>query len=143
MFIAFLSVLFSCAEMKQKENDGEGLTIDFQDLRSVKSSDIVAERSFIKLETSAESLIGKINQIEIVDDCIYILDEEKTNSIFVFSMQGQLLQKLSAKGNGPGEFAMPYSFKNPRSPGNSFCSCWLIASIAPLPQKPSREFLET
>ena len=110
VFTILICIFYGCADIKQKDNS-DGMTIDFGNLKSVKSSDIIAEHTYIKLESSDSSLLGSVNQIEISGDRIYILDRDKTNSIFVFSMQGKFVQKLEAKGNGPGEFIAPQSFK--------------------------------
>lgn len=89
----------------------EGMTIDFGNPRNVKFSDMIGEHTFIPLESSDSSLVGTIGQIEIFEDRIYLLDNEKTNAILVFSLQGKFLTKLEARGNGPGEFISPHAFK--------------------------------
>lgn len=110
-FIILTYALYGCTDIKQKDNCSGGTTIDFKNPQSIRSSDIIAEHTYIKLETSDSSLLGSVNQIEILNDRIYILDKNKTNSIFIFSTQGEFIKKLEANGNGPGEFITPQSFK--------------------------------
>ena len=112
MFITLVSVLYGCTNTNQKYNFGNGvITVDFKDPQNIKSSDIITKHTYIKLETSDSSLFGSVNQIEILNDRIYILDKNKTNSIFIFSIQGEFIKRLGANGNGPGEFIAPQSFK--------------------------------
>ena len=112
VFITLVSVLYGCTNTNQKYNFGNGvITVDFKDPQNIKSSDIITKHTYIKLETSDSSLFGSVNQIEILNDRIYILDKNKTNSIFIFSIQGEFIKRLGANGNGPGEFIAPQSFK--------------------------------
>lgn len=112
VFITLVSVLYGCTNTNQKDNFGNGvITVDFKDPQNIKSSDIITKHTYIKLETSDSSLFGSVNQIEILNDRIYILDKNKTNSIFIFSIQGEFIKRLGANGNGPGEFIAPQSFK--------------------------------
>lgn len=111
VFTILTYALYGCTDIKQKDNCNGGITIDFKNPQSIRSSDIITEHTYIKLETSDSSLLGSVNQIEILNDRIYILDKNKTNSIFIFSIQGEFIKKLEANGNGPGEFITPQSFK--------------------------------
>lgn len=101
--IILFSFLFSCTQKK------EGV-IDFGSEKSVKASALISCKKYIQLETTSESLVGQIEQIEILDDKIYIMDACKSKSLFVFSRDGKYLNKIEAKGDGPGEFVAPHSF---------------------------------
>lgn len=111
VFNILIYILYGCTDIKPKDNCSDSTVIDFKNPQSIRSSDIITEHTYIKLETSDNSLLGSIDQIEILHDRIYILDNNKTNSIFIFSIQGKFIKKLEAKGNGPGEFISPLSFK--------------------------------
>ncbi len=95
----------------QKKKQQEAITIDFKNPQAIKSSEIIADRSFIKLETVDESLFGNIKQIEIFNDHIYIMDIEHAKALLVYTMDGKFVKKLAIKGVGPGEFLYPHSFK--------------------------------
>lgn len=92
------------------DRNTDKLTIDFGDLKSVKSMDLISDYSYVLLETSDNSLFGSISQIEVFDDKIYILDNRKTNSLYVFTMEGKYVTSIKSKGDGPGEFISPHSF---------------------------------
>jgi len=64
---------------------------------------------FIPLETSVQSLIGYINQIEIIDNKFFILDERSVR-LKVFDHNGKFLYDVGRKGRGPGEYIAPMSF---------------------------------
>lgn len=109
LLLLFTIILCDCNHSNIPNNNGK--YIDFKELKKRKSTDIISEKSYIKLESSDSSLIGSINQIEIFKDRIYILDRDKTNSLFIFSIEGKFIMKLDGEGNGPGEFITPHSFK--------------------------------
>lgn len=109
LFIAIVFFLSGCTH-SNKDVSAVGVPIDFKDLKQVKASELISECDYIKLESSDASLFGAASQIEIYKNRIYILDRDKTNSLFVFSIEGKYLTKLEAKGNGPGEFMSPHLF---------------------------------
>ncbi len=111
IFSMLILFLYGCTNSGQEKRHTEGIVIDFKNPEKIKSSEIITEYEYIKLETLDDALLGAINKIEIYNDRIYILDTYKANSIFVFSMQGKFIAKLEAGGNGPGQFISPHSFK--------------------------------
>lgn len=64
----------------------------------------------IVLETTPESTIGTIDKLIVRENKIYILDKEITKSLFVFSIEGKFLYKISSAGRGPGEYMFPDDF---------------------------------
>jgi len=113
-YIAIVAVCVFIAQCKsplKKVEDIKSLrTIDFGKIVKIKTSEIISNFTFIHLETTENSLIGNINQIEIYNDNIYILDKNITNSLYIFSNCGKFLNKIKNQGNGPGEFISPSSF---------------------------------
>lgn len=51
---------------------------------------------------SSEVLVGAIKEVQLVDDCIYILDGEP--KITVFNLDGSLRFQIAQRGNGPEDF---------------------------------------
>ena len=76
------------------------LSIKGYDLKDLIDSTV----TIIPLETNDQSLISAIEKIEIVDNCIYILDR-LAQSIYIYNMEGKYIDKLSRRGQGPGEYA--------------------------------------
>ena len=79
------------------------------DLDGVKETSIPFSAYFkspktIILETNENCLIGHIFDLQVFDECIYVLDTQIANSLFVFDMSGQFLKKIGSLGQGPGEY---------------------------------------
>ncbi|MDR2471952.1 MAG: 6-bladed beta-propeller, partial [Tannerella sp.] len=58
---------------------------------------------FVKLESTDESLIGKIDKLEVFENRIYVMDMQ-TSSLFVFDDNGKYLFKINDVGQGPKEY---------------------------------------
>lgn len=107
--VSLLSLLLACTENGQSGKE-DSTNIYFGKLSEVKISDCIHITRFLPLETTDTSLIGRIDQLEVVGDRIILLDSP-SNSIFAFSAKdGKFLFRLSGGGNGPGEFLSPHSF---------------------------------
>lgn len=74
------------------------------------SSNIVTDVSYVKLETTAESLIGEVSKIIVQDDRIFIMDSFVSNNLFVFSINGKFIAKIKNFGEGPNEIKQVYDF---------------------------------
>lgn len=61
-------------------------------------SDIFDEVHYIPLETNAESLLGDVSQLEILNGYYVILDHDK-NAIFIFTTEGKYHAKIKGKPN--------------------------------------------
>jgi hypothetical protein len=59
--------------------------------------------SFVKLETTKESLIGFTSKLIISNDLIFVLDNRIAKALFVFNKDGKFLYKIRNIGKGPGE----------------------------------------
>ena len=58
----------------------------------------------IPLETNDDCLIGKIDKLEVKNERIFVTDF-MSKSVYEFDMNGKYLSKVSAFGQGPGEYA--------------------------------------
>lgn len=67
-------------------------------------SQLVDSISFVALETTNQSLIGRITKLRFKDSRIYVLDKHQSNCLFVFGTDGHYLFKIDESGKGPGEF---------------------------------------
>ncbi len=63
----------------------------------------------VHLETTDESLITEITQVEIFDEQIYIFDH-KLSKVSIFSSDGKFLGTVGKRGNGPEEYVSISSF---------------------------------
>ncbi|QEC52465.1 6-bladed beta-propeller protein [Anseongella ginsenosidimutans] len=88
-------------------SDSESLykvSIDIDTLveRHISLSSVMKDSKLIKLETSDECMLGRVQSVQIFDEKLFIGDAEGT--VLAFDMDGQFLFKLGNKGKGPGEY---------------------------------------
>ena len=60
--------------------------------------------AYIPLETTDECEIGRISRV-LYHNGKYIVVDELTNTVFIFTEDGRYYSKIQAAGNGPGEYA--------------------------------------
>lgn len=74
--------------------DAQAITLRLDPLDSSggTASKIFDEVNCIPLETTKESLFGKIDRLEVIDKCLIILDDN-TNSILIFDKKGKFHAK--------------------------------------------------
>lgn len=109
LFICFLLItLFSCKKEKQA---GNCLIQNFE-LKGevVESIDQLFgnKGKYTTLETTDESLVGKIGKIVKRGGFFFILSEEK--EILQFDEDGKFVSSLNKRGAGPGEYTMITDF---------------------------------
>lgn len=105
--VSLMLFLMGCNDPKGA-NVG-GCVVDFGKLELVEATQLISACSYVALESSENSLLGNIRQMEISGNYVYILDD-KMNTFNVFSMDGKFIKKLEGRGDGPGEFISPHSF---------------------------------
>lgn len=115
--ILLLSVLlaFSCDDSlrssdKVQLNSTEVENIDVPFPTTTDWSSIVKPVKDIQLETTEESLIGRIDKFQVFKDRIYVLDIRIAKSIFIFDLDGNYIDKIDKVGEGEGEFYLPFDF---------------------------------
>lgn len=72
-------------------------------LPEIKASELIADYKYIPLETKSESFMGQLHNVIFYENYIYVHDIE-SNMICIFDKDGQYLNKVGVKGDGPGEF---------------------------------------
>ncbi|MVM33413.1 6-bladed beta-propeller [Spirosoma sp. HMF4905] len=96
---------------KLSETSIKATTIDvFSDMDSeIIIDSLIKEIDVVHLETNKKCLIGKINDIKIADNKIYILDKSINKAVYIFDRKGKFIKKIFATGAGPLEFLKPFS----------------------------------
>ncbi len=116
--IAFQMLLTNCntrnsdrTNNSETKNDFIEINIDELDLKdSVLFSTFFSGVKVIPLETNKNCLIGRIEDIVIENDTLYVLDRLNAKSLFVFDFEGNFIRKIGNTGKGPGEYVRPQSF---------------------------------
>lgn len=93
-------------KLKTINIEAENITNENIKSNKIRYANIISSKSvdYIPLETTKNSLIGKIDKILLIKDRIYILDKKNSKGVFVFNKQGGFLFKIQNQGKGPGEF---------------------------------------
>lgn len=107
-FIFTLLLCFLGCKEKPKEFDIPSFDL-MSNLQKAKLSDFVDSVQYIPLETNDSSLIGSISRVIATSHYIFIGDRV-TNSVLVFSKQGEFLNKIYRQGRGPEEYVRLYDF---------------------------------
>lgn len=116
--LLLFSILFiisvSCSDPKSKDDsvsvqDISETVIHFDNVNNNPelSKLIKSPPKFVFLETSENSLIGKIDKVIVHEKLIFILDSFIAESVLVFDIEGKFIQRLSSKGEGPSQYKMP------------------------------------
>jgi hypothetical protein len=86
-------------------------------LKNVKLSDFITDVRIVPLETTSESLIGQLDQIDFSNGDIVVLDYRKARAVYRFSKDGKFLNQIAQRGQGPGEHsALGDISVNPNNP---------------------------
>jgi len=70
-------------------------------LQDTFSNHIKIEK-LVRLENHPEALMGIITRIDCIDNHIFILKQDQSQELLVFSADGKFLRKICNKGKGPG-----------------------------------------
>lgn len=121
--IVFLLILLNSCQTRKEVNVSVKLSpltqnkdIFIADLDSVECKKKIALSSifkkvhYIPLETNEHSLIGRINQLWLQGDTIFILDLSVSKTVQIFAADGKYLGMVGGKGTGPGEYLKPTDF---------------------------------
>ena len=92
------------------KNDYQLIEVDAKSRNITILENIISDLDFIQLETLNECLIGKIENIELYNDKIFVLDNV-CDAIFIFDINGKFLNSINKKGKGPGEYSTINNFR--------------------------------
>jgi hypothetical protein len=107
----FILVLFIGYSQKPKQDIGvKSYPVDPRKVEKIVASVIFDSIVYVPLESPDEALVGNnIAKMEIVNSLLYILDKQ-TNTIWCFNQKGKYINKISKKGQGPGEYTSIFDF---------------------------------
>ena len=107
---SYICILFASCSDKQQQTEKfmnrTCYTIDLDGSKeiSIPYSSIFKNARTIILEFEEDCMIGRIDELQVFDECFYILDRFYAKSLFVFDMEGKFLRKIGSLGQGPGEY---------------------------------------
>lgn len=103
IIVVFIILFVACSD---KEYSAKKIEFDISN--NLVEGDLLVD-SVVYLETIDESLLSEVSILKYMKGNIYILDKDKSKSLFVFDENGKFLKK-TAKGKGPGECLTPFDF---------------------------------
>ena len=109
--IVFISLLTACATTQTIHQILEITKDNVTSTDGLNLTNYVDSCCFATLETTQNSLIGKIEDMQFSDNKIFVFNSVFGNSeILVFDKTGHFLNKIGTKGNGPNEYLSIRSF---------------------------------
>ena len=114
-----LSILIFGCSKEDSKNQVEVINIPQRNDR-VKIQEISSKITSIQLETSSDSYLGRIDEVKIINDHLFILDDLK--KISIFDLDGKFKSRLAPIGDGPGELGVIYSICEDRDFGKIYVS---------------------
>lgn len=108
LFLFLFTLSISCSKDKSQNDLQPDLLNEAKD--SLGYSLFVDSLEYINLEATDSCLIGRIKDIVINRDHLFIFDEQQ-QTIWIFDRKGKYLNKISRKGDEPGEYARISQFE--------------------------------
>ncbi len=107
----FLTFCFvSCTTKNGYVDDRNCINIPIVNIEELKLggySEIFDSVRIVNLESSDQSLIGRIDKLQFCDNKIFILDQVQSKTVLVFDIYGKFIHKIGMLGKGPGEYDEP------------------------------------
>ena len=100
-FIIVVVVLFSSC--RKSVSEIPAILIDISHDSEAYLSEIAEEVDMVKLETTENSLIKEIRDVEILNDH-YFIYHDVYSEVLMFDLNGQFIKKVGQIGRGPGEY---------------------------------------
>lgn len=94
--LLILSTIFFVANAQEDHIDvskTQTLRLDPRSTRGITVSQLFDEVKFVPLETTPESLFGKISRLEVANNC-YIISDQDTHCILLFNLNGSFKTKI-------------------------------------------------
>lgn len=104
-----LLMLCSIAGCSTKQaGDDSTIVVNLKDVtqKDALLSDIVDSITYLSLETSDTSLLGKVKDVVWLDSLFVLLDS-KASRVLVFGIDGKFKREIGRSGMGPGEYLEP------------------------------------
>lgn len=105
LLLLTLGVLNTSGQNKGGAATGDHYVINLDRARKTEKmtySSLFSKAGIIVLEDTDESLLGRIDKIEFLDNNLYVLEENR--GLFMFNKQGKFIKMIGSKGGGPGEY---------------------------------------
>ena len=101
--LILLLFIGSCQSVRKEAHTSNVETINIEKPISLSIEELIEDFDTIRLEASDHSLLSNIRHIRIMNDKLYVTDKTES-SVFIFTMDGKYISKISDQGQGPKEY---------------------------------------
>ena len=111
-YVCWLMGIFFCLSCTEKQKNDSAFAPDLlnEAKESVRYSQFVDSLEYLPLETSDKCLIGKIKDVYIGKECVFVFDD-RMQTVWIFDRKGNYLGEIRKSGNGPGEYVNAQQFE--------------------------------
>ncbi|MDR0574284.1 MAG: 6-bladed beta-propeller, partial [Tannerella sp.] len=118
LLVSIITFLFLTAcshrEKRAEAVNGDCVVISVQDSdlgmkNEISLSSFVDKIDIIPLEFNESCMLGEIEQVAVYGDNIFVL-EQRPGTVYRFDKQGNFLNRIGSRGQGPGELVELYDF---------------------------------
>lgn len=108
LFVGLYALFLISCNKRVDNHHFETIAIDIEAAKAIDiRNNTQCEITEIELELTDNSLLTEIEQIEIINNKIYVYDKHR---LLVFNTQGNFLHSIGKRGSGPGEYTSVDSF---------------------------------
>jgi hypothetical protein len=110
LLLLLVSALIACVRQQQRtsvtviDSDFHDIVLDPDNAIFMPNDSLIESTSYIKLETNENCLIGKIDQLLVVDSSLIVVDKQIAKAIHIFDMKGFYKYSIGKRGPGPEEY---------------------------------------
>jgi hypothetical protein len=108
------AILLACqnnhvVETPMTKMDGvKAISVEVKPKQFLEMFALVDTAHYVPLQTTEESMIGRVDKLFLCQNKIIILDKDISNAVFVFDLQGRFLYKIDNPGFGPEQYMKLY-----------------------------------
>lgn len=106
LFVSLIIMLMVCGCKDSLKSQDDVPVIPLTDLseNTLDMSAFVDSIQYIRLETTADNLIGEVSQLIPLQDKLMIVDKVFTQAIYFFTATGEYLYSINNRGAAPGQY---------------------------------------
>lgn len=108
LLLVFLFLFNGC--MRRGDTSASSLVLDVKldldlerDIKSIHDINLIRDVEIVNLDCD-EAVIGELDKVILFDSILYLMDNSRNNSIYLFSLDGKYISTISDFGSGPEEY---------------------------------------
>lgn len=112
-FVLIIVISLCCCKNRTAIHEPDIKVLKIEIDKYIKDLDVSQfyNASFIPLELTKDSQIGKIDKVIINDEMIFVLDNSVAKKLFVFDLKGKFIRTIGGFGQAQGEYILLSDFE--------------------------------